>query len=290
MFLVFEALAAPWLARYARHRRALFFAGVWPVMGVVIMSVMEFKKPYYIIPALPGFVLLAGVVAERFYAKPLEAVRRRGGWIVGALAAGLSVSVVIAWQWARREFPEDSTRLLLIAIGMIALLVSATALYVRGRGWASLGLTAIGGLATFQAIWYLCGHSLGNVDRVAVLARALDDQGVPPDATVMWADQRPDARLSFYFGRRTRHMVTPAEIVERIVDRSGKRGKDFLERMAVARAAEVLGSGKPVYLILERGHFERWKHEMGSLGKLIQAVDSDPTSEMEDWVIVGNGA
>jgi hypothetical protein len=125
---------------------------------------------------------------------------------------------------------------------------------------------------------------------VGALARALDDHRVPRDAAVMWADQRPDARLSFYFDRRTRYMVTPAEIVERIVDRSGQRGKDVVRRMALDRAESLLRGDRPVYLILERGHFEQWKQAMSGPGRLVAAVDSDPRSESNDWVIVTNGA
>jgi len=48
---LFEGVVAPWIRRYALQRRGLYFAGCWAVVGTLVMSLMEFKKPYYILPA-----------------------------------------------------------------------------------------------------------------------------------------------------------------------------------------------------------------------------------------------
>lgn len=289
LFLFFEALAAPWLARYARYRRALLYAGIWAVMGVVTMSLMEFKKPYYVLPALPGFALLLGVVAERFYSNPMDALRRHAGLVLGALVTLLAVGLGLGYAWARREAPAVAGPLLLIGPLTFTMVVAATGLYLRGRGWPAFVLTAVTTVTTFHAAWYVCGPALDNVDRVALLAKAMDEHGIASDATVMWADQRPDARLSFYFNRRTRHMLPASEIVARLVNRSGKRGKDAVRQMAVDRAEELLAGSEPVYLILERENYEQMKQLLGELGRLVTVVDSDPNGEDKDWVVVANG-
>ncbi|MFH0982216.1 MAG: glycosyltransferase family 39 protein [Planctomycetota bacterium] len=284
-FLIFEGLAAPWLKPYAGRRRALFFVGTWGVIGIVVMSAMAFKKPYYVGPAVPGLILLMTVVAERFYSRRPQAVW--GAWLGwGATAAGLVVFVIFGHAWLREKTPAVAAGLTGIGTGALLLLLTAGVLYIRGRGWLALGLTALTSVATFQTVWYGCGRVLDNADKVAALAQALDEAGVAREATVLWADQRPDARLGFYFNRRTGHMVKPFEIVARITDRT--RGKDRLTRMALEKAKTRLESVEPVYLILDRKNYERWGPEVLAGGHLVASIAGDPRTPGEDWVIVSN--
>ena len=74
--------------------------------------------------------------------------------------------------------------------------------------------------------------------------------------SLYWADQRPDARLSFYFNRRSRHLIEVSEIVTRMVDRTGADAT--LEQMVLDRVRELLDGPRPVYLILDREHLDHW--------------------------------
>ena len=311
VFLVPEALAAPWMKRYARLRHGLFYAGLWVVVGVGVLSLMSFKRPYYILPAVPGLILLKAVVADRFFsrvpgngplvlsldigARPRALVipnERRFAWIIwGLLAAGAAASLVFGRAWLGRHMPDAAPALTLIIAGMLIAILLAGIAYIRGRGWVSLGIMAVGTVASFQAAWYAGApavNAMATWDKVEALARALDAAGVPRDARVLWVDRRPDARLSVYFDRDSTYLVTAEEIVTRMVDRTNKAQQ--LEEIVTERADALLASADPVYLIVERRHYDQWDMA-GSRGvHFLADVRSEFERRGKDWVIVCNDA
>ncbi len=306
-----EGIAAPWLKRHARRHRPLLFAGLWALMGVVAMSAMSFKKPYYILPAMPGLLLLMSVVADRFYAwSPLA-----GGfwWAVGLgrfrrsivvanparlawalwslLAAGLVAGLIGGGVWLSSA---NQTGILfeamLIAAGASFLLLIAGVVYIQGRGSTALALTATAAIAAFLAIWYVCGPAIENAEKARSLALALDEAGVPRHAKVHWVDGKPDSRLNFYFQRYSTQLVKPSEIVTRIVDRTKSGAKEDIYLYVLDRAESALGADEAVFLILEKKHYDMWKQFAGTPGQILAIVDSDPDTSRKDWVIVTNTA
>ena len=159
-------------------------------------------------------------------------------------------------------------------------------MYVFGRGRAAFATVAVIMVAAFHLVWYAAGPAIDNVDKVAALARVLDAAGAPDDATICWADQRPDARLSFYFDLRSAHLVEPAEIVTRMVDRTGADAR--LERMVLDRARALLDHPHPVYLILDRQNFDRHAELLAEGAHRLGLVDLDGKPDAADWVVVGN--
>jgi 4-amino-4-deoxy-L-arabinose transferase-like glycosyltransferase len=308
LFLLPEAVAGPWMRRYAVYRRALLYAGLWALIGVLVMSLMEFKKPYYIAPAIPGLLLLMGVVASRFYQWspprgpiPLElrwgfgsrriVIRsgRRAAWAVWwLLGAGAILLVVVGRAWLRGNVPEVAAQLAVVSIGVVMLLLLAGAVYIRGRGWAAMGLTAATSILAFHAVWYMSGPDLDNVGKVAALDAALDEAGVPDDARILWTDGRPDSRLSFYFNRRPGYIIPPEEVVTRMVDRTSTASKRELREMAIERAALLLRQPEPVYLVMDQRNYELHERYMPGAGRILATVDTDPHSTAKDWVVVTN--
>lgn len=285
LFLLPEAVLAPWITRYRHHRRPLLYAGLWVLVAVVIMSLEPFKKPYYVVPAAPGLILLMAVVAERFYSG-LFAPRQ---WLqigLGLMAAGLIAGVIVGWVIMRKEMPQAATRVTLIAAAAACSLMIAGVLYVRDRGWAALGLTAATAVVTFQAVWHFAGSAIDNVDKVAALARLLDEAGVPREARVLWADKRPDARLGFYYGHNSGYLIPPAEIVSLVVDRT--RAKEKLLAMAVERARKHLSDSTPVYLIVQREHYGFVKMQDQVPVHLIGFVHEPGDPPKKDWMVVTN--
>jgi len=305
-FLIFEALLAPWLNRYARRHRALLYVGLWGMLGVAVMSLMSFKKPYYIVPAIPGLLLLMGVVADRAYSWTLAPVvwglrlgrRRRGilfanprklAWIVWViLAAGLAGALAFASLWAHANLPAGAWSLTVIATGAVVALLTAGIAYIRGRGWVALGITAAATVAAFDLGWYLCPAAIdaeGEIAKVVDLARSLDAAGVPREVPIYWVDRRPDARLDFYFNRPGRYLVAPEEIVTRMVDRTGQAGR--IQAMVLARARERLGSEEPIYLIVQRRNYS---FVQGSLPQTVHVVASAGGGSRpdKDWLVLSN--
>lgn len=310
VFLVFEAVAAPWMRRYARQRRALLYAGLWALVGVLVMSAMSFKKPYYIAPAVPGLLLLIAVVADRFYASPSSAtpfwesvgfggrrrsVRAPGGrrvaWTLWAIGVAVSVvALIICGVWLRQNMATVRVRASVIAAAALALLLTSGTAYIRGRGWMALGITAATTIAAFDAVWHSCGPAidhLGSRDKIIALGHALNDAGIPQDAKVLWAS-KPDPRLGYHFNRRTGYVVPPGEIVTQMVDRI--HHKRQLMDLVAHRADELLASPEPVYLILDRKYYEAYKPFMSSPGYVVASAGEVAGSPEKGVVVVSNVA
>ena len=289
LFLLPEALAAPWLRRYAQYRRPLLYAGFWCVVSIAFMSIEPFKKPYYILPAIPALILLMAVVAERLYGMRFQIRSPQLVWALFFIAAtATAIGIGIALHQLRQTMPALLIRITPIVVVTAHLLFLAIAAFIRGKGWSAFGLTAGTSIVAFTATWQLCGPVFGNLDKVTALARALDKAGVPADTQILWADKRPDARLSFYFGRQSRYMVTPAEIVSRMVDRT--KAKMQLLELAVERAKDLLENSRPVYLIVERSNYDKMMRvrRFTELAHLIDIVHEAGDPERKDWTIISN--
>ncbi len=283
LHLIFEAAAAPWLARYARHRQALLYAGLWALIGFLVVSAMSFKKPYYVGPAIPGLVLLLGAVAERFYSTPIRRPRlARAVWIILVLGG---VGLVAGGYFAlSREIPRAAGGLAAVASAAVVLLAAAGLVLRRGRPWTAFGMTAASSVVVFLAAWFFCGATLDNVGKVADLARVLDEADIPDATPIAWVSRRPDARLSFYFNRRTRQMIQPAEIVTAFVERTGHMLS--LESMVARRARELLSSPQPVYLILDREEYERAAMLGMTASARVVGFAPDPDDVDSDWLVI----
>jgi len=285
VFLVFEAVAAPWMRRYIRWRRPLLYLGLWAGVGVLAMSAMTFKKPYYIAPAIPPLILLVSVVAVRVLRYRVRRPQR--AWALWGIGAALSaVAVAAGSAWLRHEAPQAWGTLMLIALAGVLVCLGAGAAFVRGRTGPAFASLACASVVLFLIVWYTCVPRVDNVEDVAALNHTLDANGVPPDARIIWADQRPDARLAFYFHRRSEQMIDPYEIVARMVDRT--KGKDLLRQMVLERVTGLLSGTEPVYLILKHEHFEQLRSAAAVRFRLVGIVDSDAFTQKNDWVIITN--
>ncbi|MCC7292337.1 MAG: glycosyltransferase family 39 protein [Phycisphaerales bacterium] len=279
-----EALASGWLAGYRRFTRAMLYCGFWGVGGVAVMSAMEFKKPYYILPAMPGLVLLVAPVVQRRLEQ--ERLGRPGRWTLLLASAAACVMVyVFANRWMATHVPEAAGGLRWLVILGATGGVAGVALYAWNHRRAALSVLAGGSVACFLITWLGFASLIGDMGKVSRLEATLTAAGVPRDARILWADQRPDARLSFYFNRRSEHMIHPSEIVDRMVDRTGM--KTELARMASQRAADLLRSRESVYLILDRHRCEAGIAELPPC-KALPDVANRPSLEPPQWIVLSN--
>jgi len=283
-----HALAAPWIQRYRAHRRALFFAGVWAVVGVAAMSAMKFKKPYYILPALPPFILLMTPVVMDFVRRAADsAIGARKLW--NGVIAVSAAAPVVAYLVARHSQPDLAWPVLLT--GMIAAVggIWAVVSYLRGRIVVSIYRLAVTTVGAFLCGWYGVAPSLSNFERVTLLDRQLRAAGVPTDAPIVWADQRPDARLRFYYLWKSAHLIDPAEIVKQVVER--KKSDATLQQMATERANVLLTGSEPAYLVIDREHLvllDDLEPHLRSRIQNLTIVDVDGIPDGDDWVVVTN--
>jgi 4-amino-4-deoxy-L-arabinose transferase-like glycosyltransferase len=284
LFLLPEAVAAPWLKRYRRLHGPLLYCGLWTLTAVAVMSLEPFKKPYYIVPALPGLLLMMAAVADRFYGSAVGF--RTVHWLCwGAGVVVVGAGAVAGTLWVRQVYPEVSFQLSAVLAGVGVLAAAAAAVHLRGRPWTAMGLLAGGAVAAFHVVWFSAGHAFDSLERVEALAAALDRAGVPPDARVLWADGRPDARLDYYFARKSAYMIRPDELLD-VQDR--KQDKFLIQMRVLKRAGDLLAGTEPVFLIWERGNYRNALNNSPIGGRIIAAVPRG--EERKDWVVVTNAA
>lgn len=286
-FAIFEGMISPWIAKYARQRRALLYVGMWALVGTVVMSAMSFKKPYYVAPVIPAFILLTAPAAERFYSDMLRHRRLAWGLWIGLIAG--AVGVLAGGQpYLRKEVPDAAGTITIITAVGLVLLILAGYVFIHNRRWIAFGLTASTSVFMFLAVWFGCGSLMDDFNNVAALDHLLDKHSISGDAHVYWVIRRPDARLSFYFNRWTEQMIQPAEIVEKIVDRTMAKNQEALEQMVVDRADELLARPHAVYLILPRKEYQLAKiFGFAAEARIVGAV-KDAGSTDDDWIVVAN--
>jgi hypothetical protein len=177
-------------------------------------------------------------------------------------------------------------RAAVVAAGIL-LFGGAFAALRSGRGPWVLAAIALVSMASFHTVWNFFGRTIENIDMVSRLAATLETQGVPPDARLFWADRRPDARLAFYFNRKSEQMVDPHEIVGAgILNR--RTDKHLLEKMAIQRALGLLSGSEPVYMIIGKDHFDRLKAMLEAHANALATVPSGEKPSRHDWVLVTN--
>lgn len=287
-----EALVAVFLRTYRRFRAPLFFCWCWAVVAVACLSLMDFKKPYYVLPAAPALALLLAPVLERFFfraAAPAWLTLRHGllaGWTI-AIVAG-----VIAWFFAQREFTREwygvaawGSPLLVLAAG-IGFSIAAL-WYSRARPARSLFTVGLTFAVVFVATWRLLGPSLSNIDVPIEIAHGLDKAKVPVSTPLYWASNRPDGRLTFYCGRPLRQIVDPYRLI-------AERGKSVrklseLRDLTASKLCDLLNGPSQVCCVMQREDFQLLMSLMKPRAQEVFSVDRGKVGRDEDdWVVIRN--
>lgn len=286
-----EAVVSPFLRTYRRERRGLTYAWYWVVISLVILSIMTFKKSYYILPAAPACALLLGPVLERFFFARDYITSRHQGRLVAVLAGLLAVALTFGWFYARKEFPTSwhgpgAWGTPIFAAVIVAGCAAAGVLFVRKHREGSLCL--IGGLVVvvFAAIWCTLGAALSNIDYADELVRRLEAAGVPREAELYWASNRPDGRVVFYGGRTVKHVIDPYKL---LAERPDSKSTDDLLLTGGNRVCALLEGARPAYIVFQLGQlrlftsfFRPTARELFRIGRGEAGRDDD------DWVVVTN--
>lgn len=285
-----EALASPFLRVHRRWVRPLTYAWCWVVVALVLLSVMSFKKPYYVLPAVPGCALLLGPVLDRLFFRSIVSPRR-ARLAVGAIVSILATAFVISWFVGSRMYPEEWHGILAWATPVFAALAIvgmaiAGVMFVRARWWMSVSTVAATGIVTFVGVWCILGPAAGNIDAPYKLVQSLEKASVPDGAHVYWASNRPDGRVTFYWNRTIRQVVDPYKLMaERSDDTSGE---DLRIQMA-DRICDLLEGPGVIYIVLQREDFSSLKSFFKPNAQELFTVDrGHPGNDKKDWVVVTN--
>jgi len=286
-----QALASPFRACHRHQRRPLAFVWCWVVVGMVLCSILDFKKPYYIVPLLPGWALLLGPTLSRFFqtfpAPRPEIVRRLQYLLPGPAIAGLGVGWVILTSRGRGDaiVALGHASLILTGAALIGIFISFL-LFARNRRWPSFLGLAVTSVIVFIASWLTIGPGVDNADHAIRMAAALKDIGVAGNDTVVWCDGRPDGRVTFYGNRAIRQIVDPYRTI--VAGRSGASPPDYRWIMA-DRICDQLESASDAYFVFERGDLKQLAATFGPPYREAAVVRRDPDADSNsDWVVVTN--
>lgn len=249
-----EAVAAIFLPRYAAHRRALGYVLTWAAVTTVFLSTSAFKRPHYLISAIPAYCLLLGVVIDRLFFGTLMASSQTVRWVSGSLPLLIGGLWAVGIWFAQREYPE-LLRTITIGLGAAAIcwVLACLAFYAHCRR-CSFALLVL----AIPLMLALTSPNIGkliSVNREAdFLARALIDQNIEKDADIYWTDGRPNAAVEFYSGLRVGRLM---DVLDTAAVREG-RGSVSPELMHSTgeRILERIKQPTPAYFIMSRDNYE----------------------------------
>ena len=286
-----QALASPFRACHRRERVPLLFVWCWVVFGLLACSCLDFKKPYYIIPLLPGWALLLGPTLahffQRFPSPGPDVVRRLGYLFPGILMAGLLIGRGVLNSTAHRDAFSGLVRpmLVLVCAAVVGLFV-AFMLFARCRRRQSFLVVAFTSIIVFIGSWLTVGPLVDNADRPIALVETLETSGVSNDDVVYWCDGRPDGRVTFYGNRSVRQIVDPYRA---IVEGRDNGARTDIRMLAAGRICDFLQQGEDAYFVMERGDLKqlvsvfRPPYREAAVVRHHVGVDSNA-----DWVVVTN--
>ncbi len=286
-----EAIAAPFLRKYSGHRRPLTYAWCWVVVPFLFATMMSFKKPYYILPIVPGCSLLLAVVLERLFFRTEKFNARLMWCILAAILSIISSIPIVGWFLLPKMYPEEwhgpaplQGIVICIAI-LIGLSLSAT-WFVRGlrrRSLVGIGLTS---LVAFAVTWCLMGPQLSNIDDPLALVKKLQAAGIDEATPLYWASNRPDGRVTFYGGRELRQVVDPYRLIAEHRDRVDG---DDLRMMVAARILDLLKGSTSVYMVMQREDYQLLMSIMRPPSRILFSLDRGEIGEDgEDWLVITN--
>ena len=249
-----EAVVSIFLPRYANHRRALGYALTWALVTTVFLSTAAFKRPHYLVSAIPAYCLLLGLVVDRLFFGTIMASSRIVRMVTGALPVLIGGLWAVGVWYAQREIPE-LTRTIMIGLGAAALcwVLASLAFYAHCRR-SSFALLLLG-IPLMLALTSRDVGALVSVNREAdALSKALIEHNVPKDADIYWTDGRPNAAVEFYTGLRVGRLM---DVLDAAAERDG-RSKVSPELMLATgqRINDRMKQPKPAYFIMSRDYYD----------------------------------
>lgn len=249
-----EAIAALFLPRYANQRRALGYAFTWAVLVTVFLSTSAFKRPHYLLSAIPAYCLLLAPVIDRLFFGTLMASLRTVRMVSGSLPLLIGGLWAAGAWYAQRAHPELA-RTIAVGLGGAAVCWVLACLAFYGHCRRSAFALLLLGIPLMLATSAPGVGELLSVNREAdAVARALLEHKIEKDAEIYWTDGRPNAAVEFYTGYRVSRTM---DVLETAAVRDSRQTvSNELQQSIGDRITRRMENPKPAYFIMSKGNYE----------------------------------
>jgi len=290
-----EALAAPYLKRYAADRRCLWLPWCLLATSLVILMWARFKRIDYVVPSLPWAALLLGVVTERHFFRTAEREPPASHGFV-LLAAALVIGLgVAAYELAGAlgNLPETvlSRSLLVLWLAGAAILL-ALWLFEAGHPRTAFLAVGISGTVAFVVLrTFVAPLAIARPNYFGFAEGLRQVVSIPAADDLQWVSP-PDPRLVFHTNQTCKAVLSPLQVAaeQRKARRAGTRlAPEQLIHEAVLRR---LQGPEPFFAVGEARQIEAWsdRPDYARVAHTIYrypAFNGDPDS---DLVVVTNYA
>ncbi len=280
-----EALAAPFRRVFRRERRGLLFALTWVAVQIVFLSSSSFKRPHYLLPALPGLCLLLAPVIDRLFLRATRFDPARLKTALLLIVVLVPVGLVIGMASLYKEQPVMFWAGWRAGLIMLVCVFAATYAFWRMQRQLSLLILTVTPVLVFVWMWSALGRSDFACAEVR-FARHVAQQVRDSDARVTWAVGRPDARIPYYAGMRVYPLFTPMEMASR------RRGREEVPHGVLLDGADKvmdrLESGRREYFILEADELATFREMFQPRYREVLRVETEEDEPGEAYVLIMN--
>ncbi len=281
-----EAIAAPFVRVYRQHRGALLFILTWVVVQIVFFSCSAFKRPRYVLGALPGLALLLGIVVDHLFMSARSFSPRVLRAVVYAILLVAGIGFVIGGYYVNARYPDAYWLYLRGSVPCATGLFVASVLFLKAKRVLSFCSLLAATAAVFGWCWFGLGQGVTDQSLAREMAVALSKHSISRDDPITWVRGRPDAALMYYLERPIDPMFTDLELATMRGDRL-ELPPELVEK-AVAKLLGRLSGEKKEYFILRGSDWEMLRSFFKPPGREVVRVTSAEKPGPDDWVVVTN--
>lgn len=281
-----EAFISPFLRFYRNYRKPLLFAFTWAVVQIAFLSTSAFKRPRYILGAVPAIALLLGPTLDRLFLAARSFSRRNVGLAVGAILVSIGGGLLGGGVYVLRRYPESFWMCPVAAGILMGGLVVACVSFFRGSRLASLLALHATVALVFAWAWTAMGQGQGMQWAAHEMLTQMRAHSIGPDDEITWVTARPDAALMFYLGGRIKPLFSVTELAERRGNRTEVSRALLQEGMD--RLLARLDSRREEYFIIRGGYWDNLKSFYRPSAREVFRVVSRSNPGEDDYVMLTN--
>lgn len=282
-----EAVASPFLARFAARRKPLLYLFTWAIVAIGFLSTSPFKRPHYMATVIPALALLLAPTIEAMFFELRRMARGRVLLTGRTLMVVIPLALVGGGVAMNRILPDLLRAYIVLAVVFsIGTWVSVGAFLARRRvmSLAVLGLMTLTSYAWGFDALARSGFWQHEVREMVAQFRA---HGIGPKDRITWVAGRPNASVAFYLGQEISPLFSPLELAPM---RGNRReiARDLLVRGG-ERLVERLSSKQAEYFVISEKYWKQFKEEARPPAREVFRVSQGiPPKPGKDLIVITN--